>query len=266
MIRNLSYLLLAGSVILGAEVAEAAKSKCEFSQNSTDESTGIRTVQTDWDNLVTIMMGFESEAYGRFSVISRGDQKLLSVRLDAIDYVPLPAEFAIHGDPTWDPAHRDFLDGLLGDTVVVPKGSSLRLDLDDQTSLQLTTTDHQRVRTNYAKPGQSPNANTSQQKLAKGVMGFLAKKAFDADEVTEEVSPHYTVTTKMVIEYPIDSASEAILNRASVTSMRIEARDRYYTLGWTSTKDKVFSWNRKSYLKIRDALQCVNNEIGQGGS
>ena len=72
--------------------------------------------------------------------------------------------------------------------------------------------------------------------------------------------------TRVVLEYPIDSASESILNRASVTSMRIESRDRYYTLGWRSTKDQVFSWSKKSYLKIRDALQCVNKEIGQGGS
>ena len=266
MMKNLSYLLLAGTVFFGSEYAAAAKSKCEFSQNTTDASTGVRTVQTDWDHLVTIMMGFESEAYGRVSVISRGDQKLLAVRLDAMEYVPLPAEFAVHADPTWDPAHRDFLDGLLGDAVIFPEGSSLRLDLDDQTSLMLTKTGYQRVRTNYAKPGESPMATTSQQKTAKRVLGFLAKQAFDADEVTEEVSPHYTVTTKVVLEYPLDSASESILRRASVTSMRIESRDRYYTLGWRSTKDQVFSWNSKSYLKIRDALQCVNKEIGQGGS
>ncbi len=264
--KNLSCLLLAGTVLFGSEYAVAAKSRCDFSQNSTDASTGVRTVQTDWDALVTIMMGFESEAYGSFSVIYRGDQKLLAVRLDAMDYVPMPAEFAVHADPTWDSAHRDFLDGLLGDAVIFPEGSSLRLDLDDQTSVELTKTDYQRVRTNYARPGESPKARTTQQKVAKGVMGFLAKKALGADEVTEELSPHYTVMTNVVLEYPIDSASEAILNRASVTSMRIESRDRYYTLGWRSTKDQVFSWNRKSYLKIRDALQCVNKEIGQGGS
>ena len=265
MMKNLSYLLLAGTVLFGSEVAVAAKYKCEFSQDSTDESTGVRTVQTDWDHLVTIVMGEESEAYGKVSVISRGNQKLLAVRLDAIDYVPMPAKFAAHGDPTWDPAHRDFLDGLLGDVVIFPEGSSLRLDLDDQTSLMLATTGHQRVRTNYVKPGESLTARTSDQKLAKSVMGFLAKAA-GGDDVTEDVSPHYTITTKVILEYPIDSASEVILNRATVTSMRIESRDRYYTLGWTSTKDKVFSWNRKSYLKIRDALQCVNKEIGQGGS
>lgn len=264
--KNLSCLLLAGTVLFGSEYAVAAKSKCDFSQNSTDASTGVRTVQTDWDPLVTITMGSESEAYGSFSVISRGDQKLLAVRLDAMDYVPMPAEFAVHEDPTWDPAHRDFLDGLLGDAVIFPEGLSLRLDLDDQTSLELTKTDYQRVRTNYARPGESPKARTGQQKIAKGVMGFLAKRAFGADEVTEELSPHYTVMTRVVLEYPIDSASEKILSRASVTSMRIESRDRYYTLGWRSTKDQVFSWNKKSYLKIRDALQCVNKEIGQGGS
>jgi hypothetical protein len=251
-------------VLAGPCAAFAAK--CEFSSNATDPETGVRLVQTDWDDLVTIVMGAESEAYGKVSVISRGDQKLLAVRLDAMDYVPLPAELAVHADPTWDPAHRDFLDDLLGDTVIIPEGSSLRLDLDDQTSLELTTIDHQRVRTNYAKPGESPTARTSEQKVAKSVMGFLAKKAMGADEVTDEFSPHYTVMSKVVLEYPIDSASEAILNRASVTSMRIESRDRYYTLGWTSTMDQVFSWNKKSYLKIRDALQCVNQEIGQGGS
>ncbi|MFZ9023042.1 MAG: hypothetical protein ACO2ZA_08140 [Litorivicinaceae bacterium] len=264
--KSLVYLLLAGTAFLCAENAEAAKSKCDFSRNSTDSSTGIRTVQTEWDPLVTIIMGAESEAYASFSVISRGDQKILAVRLDAMDHVPLPAEFAVHEDPTWDPAHRDFLDGLLGDTVIFPEGSSLRLDLDDQTSVKLTKTDYQRVRTNYAKPGESLTARTSQQKVAKGVMGFLAKQALGADEVTEEVSPHYTVMAKAVLEYPIDSESETILSKAAVTTMRVESRDRYYTLGWTSAKDQVFSWNKKSYFKIRDALQCVNKEMGQVGS
>jgi len=44
--------------------------------------------------------------------------------------------------------------------------------------------------------------------------------------------------------------------------MRIEARDRYYTLGYRTSRNFV-GWNSKSYPKIRAALQCVDNAARQ---
>lgn len=271
--KKLGCLIFVAAALSGPEFTYAAKSKCDFSQNTVDAATGEKIVQTKYDSLVTIMGGFESEAYGSVSVASRGGQKFLMLKLDAMDYHALPAEFAQHEDPTWDPAHRDFLDSLLGDAAVFPVGSSIRLDLDDQSSITLKTAKHLRVRTHYANPGEDPRARGTQQKVAKKLGGFLGKalsKAMEKqgfEEVEEDnTSPHYTVMIKAYIEYPIDAEAEAILNRAAVTSMRIESRDRYFRLGWRSTKDQLFSWYKGSYFKVRDALQCVNAETGQGAS
>jgi hypothetical protein len=259
--------VVAAVILTTADFAYAAKSKCDFSQNTVDSTSGSKVVQTDFDDLVTKLAFGESEAYGAVSVLARGDQKFLLVALEGKDYYPLPEEFAQHEDPTWDPAHRDFLDGLLGDVVAFPVGSSIRLDLDDRSSVILKNAKHRRVRTNYANPGEAASMKGTQKKSTK-LFGKLLKAAAESagGETIVETSPHYTVTFNIVLEYPIDGEAEAILNQAAVTSMRIESRDRYYRLGWRSTKDQLFSWNKKSYFNVRDALQCVNAATGQGES
>lgn len=261
--KNLTALVLIASALVNSGSAHAAKkSKCEFTKNTVNETTGERFIQTDFDPVLTRMSMTETDTIGSIAVILTGGQKYLAVRLDLMDYYALPDHLAGLEDPSWDPTYRDFLDGLLGDATIFPDSSTARLDLDDQTSLVLTRDRHLRVRTHYALPGQNPYKRDGTQKKAKKLIGFLAK-AMDADiEVESDVSRHYAVSTNVILKYPLDAEAEAILKRAAVTGMRIEARDRYYTMGYLTTR-KFVGWNTKSYPKIRAAMQCVDNAARQ---
>ncbi len=266
--KHLFGMALLATLALSPEFAYAAK--CKFVQNAMDPDSGIYVVQTKWDRLVSIMsvqsIDTELEATGEVSVIGRGDERFLTLRIDTGDYYALPPELTTLPDPTWHPEYRDFLDMLLGDSVIFPAGTSLRIDLDDQTSVVLRTTEHRRIRADYTLPGHMPEARNNSEKAAKGLVGFLGKviektaekQGFEADETTEG-SRNYLVRSTAVLEFPLDDESADILSRAAVTSMRVESRDRYYTLGLWKTQDSVVTWGKKSYDKVRNAMQCVNN-------
>jgi len=258
--NKLKTLVLIASVLANSGMAYAAK--CEFTRNTVDDTTGEKFIQTDFDPVVTRMSAGESEANGSIAVILTGGQKYLAVRLDIMDIYPLPDHLAVLEDPSWDPSYRDFLDSLLGDATIFPDGSTARLDLDDQTSLVLTRDRHLRVRTHYALPGQDPYQRDKKQAKTQKLIGFLAKAMNEDIDVKSVVSSHYAVSTNVILKYALDAEADAILKRAPVTSMRIEARDRYYTMGWRSTR-QVVGWNPKSYMKISDAMQCVDQAAEQ---
>jgi len=261
--KTLPILILIAAALGNSGLAYAAKSKCEFSQNTVDDSTGERTIQTEFDTVTTAMSTGESEANGAISVLMTGGQKYLAIKFDATEHFRLPDEFAGHEDPNWDPAYRDFLDDLLGDTAIFPVGSTARLDLDDQTSVTLARDEHLRVRTHYAEPGQSVSSRDGKTESAKKLVGFLAKMASTDVDVNSDASRHYTVATKAVLKYPIDAEAEDLLRRAVVTGIRIEARDRYYAMTWRSTSRQIVGWSDKSYLKIRDAMHCIDEAAGR---
>jgi hypothetical protein len=212
--------------------------------------------------------GSEAKSLGNVAVLARDDAKFLVFQLMTGDYHAMPEQFAALEDPTWDPDHRDFLDTLLGDSVIFPAKSSLRLTLDDRSTVVLHTASHRRVRADYTVPGAVPGARGSTEKTAKKLGGFLAKALAasgageDGWEVVEDTSPHYLVRATARLEYPLDAETEALLKRAAVISARIEARDRYYTLGRPSTQ-YVTTWSKKSIYKIRDAITCVDKTVNR---
>ena len=122
--KTLPILFLIAATFSNSGLAYAAKSKCELSQNTVDDSTGERTIQTEFDTVITSMSMGESEAIGAISALSEGGQKYLEIKFDATEHFRLPEEFAGHEDPSWDPAYRGFLDDLLGDTAIFPAGST----------------------------------------------------------------------------------------------------------------------------------------------
>lgn len=255
--KHLSRFIVMAAVLINPVVTHAAK--CELSVNRVDETTGERILETKFDAVITSLSFRPSEANGSIAVRYEGGRRYLAVRFDAIDHFPLPPHLAVHPDPSWDPTYRDFLDSLLGDTAIFPAGSTVRLDLDDQTSVTLATEKHLRVRTHYALPGKSVSERTrsgSTKKLA----GFLAKVAGAGSTTSGDASRYYSVGTKATILYPIDAEAENILSRASVISLRLESRDRYYDLAYRTTREFV-GWSGKSYLKIRDAMQCIDQAV-----
>jgi len=144
----------------------------------------------------------------------------------------------------------------------------LRLTLDDRSTVVLHTADHRRIRADYTVPGAVPGARGSTEKTAKKLGGFLAKELEKAaaedgwESVEEEASSHYLVRATARLEYPLDAETEALLKRAGVISARLEARDRYYTLGRPNSQ-YVTAWSKKSNYKIRDALKCVDNAVAR---
>ncbi len=261
---------LAVAMLCGSQFADAKA--CKVKTGSVDSTTGAKLVYTEYDKLVTMFnMGVDNNgalSLGSVSVLARDNEKFLVFQLKTGDYHAMPEQFAALKDPTWDPDHRDFLDMLLGDSVIFPAGSSLRLTLDDRSTVVLHTANHRRVRADFTVPGGDPSASGTEEKVVKKFGGFLAKvleKAAAKDGwemVEEETSPHYLVRATSRLEYPLDAETEALLKRAGVISARIEARDRYYTLGWRNTQN-VTAWSNKSNYKIRDALNCVDNAVAR---
>jgi hypothetical protein len=253
--RTLIGLLAIAVIVANSESASAAD-KCDFSMNSIDDATGERVIQTEFDKVITSMSFAPSEATGAISILSKGGQKYLAIKFEAIDHFPLPSDIAAVEDPNWHPDYLAFHDSLLGDTAIYPQGSTVRLDLDDQTSISLAMEQHRRVRTHYAEPGGSVSSRNSSTKTAKKLVGFLAKMA-SADVSTDgDASRYHSVGTNTVLQYPIDAESEELLKRALVVGMRVEARDRYYVMGYKTTRGFV-GWSDKSYEKIRNAINCV---------
>ena len=266
--KNLISLGLAIAMLCGSQYADAKG--CKVKTGSVDSATGANVVYTEWDKLVTLFNvgvdGTSAKSLGNVAVLARGDAKFLVFQLKTGDYHAMPEQFAALEDPTWDPDHRDFLDTLLGDSVIFPAESSLRLTLDDRSTVVLHTASHRRIRADYTVPGAVPGARGGTEKTVKKLGGFLAKalaaSGDDGWEVEEETSPHYLVRATARVEYPLDAETEALLKRAGVISARLEARDRYYTLGRPNTQF-VTTWSNKSIYKIRDALNCVENAVAR---
>lgn len=265
-------------MLFGVPLADAAV--CKYQTQSVDPVSNEKFVQTKWDKVATMFSGGKS--IGSIAAIARGDERYLAVKIGVIDYYPFPDELRAEAVATMNEKtlkkyrkrgavgqykaeikqlerppenqnYRDFLDFLLGESLIIPAGSTLRLTLDDNSTIMLSTTERIRERANYTQP--------YKEKKMKGFGGFLAKAAsaaLDAETGAESVvSPDYMVDGYISIDYLLDAEALDLLSRAAVTSLRVEARNKYYTLGTRSTQYETVRWSKKSNLKIQNALKCV---------
>ncbi len=264
-------------VLFGMQFADAANS-CKYQKQSVDPVTNEKFAQTKWDKVATMSSGGKS--IGSVSAIAKGDARYLAVRIGVIDYFPFPDELTAAAVATMDEdelkdyerkgaakrfraeieqlegppenqEYRDFLDFLLGESLIIPVGSTVRLTLDDQSTLTLATTERIRERANYTQPYKA--------KKMKGFGGFLAKAAASAAGAESVVSSEYMVDGYISINYLLDAQALDVLSRAAVISLRVEARDSYYTLGKRNTQYETVSWSKKSNFKIKNALKCVES-------
>lgn len=261
-------------ILFGIPLADAAS--CKYQTQSVDPVTNEKFVQTKWDKVATMFSGGKS--IGSISAIARGDERYLAVKIGVLDYYPFPDELRAEAVATMNEKtlkkyrkrgavgqykaeikqlerppenqnYRDFLDFLLGESLIIPAGSTLRLTLDDNSTLMLSTTERIRERANYTQP--------YKEKKMKGFGGFLAKAASAALDAETVVSSDYMVDGYISIDYLLDTEALDLLSRAAVTSLRVEARNKYYTLGTRSTQYETVRWSKKSNLKIQNALKCV---------
>jgi len=275
IMKQFLFALCAIPLILGTQTASAASS-CKFQKKSVDPVTNEKLVQTKWDKVATMFSGAKN--IGSVSAIAKGDERYLAVKIGVIDYFPLPDELTaaavtmmdedelddyedmgaakrfraeieqLEGPPEHQ-GYRDFLDFLLGESLIIPVGSTVRLTLGDQSTLTLATTERIRERANYTQPHKA--------KKMKGFGGFLANAAAKAAGAESVVSSDYMVDGYVSINYLLGAEAFDLLSRSTVTSLRVEARDSYYTLGKRNNQYETVTWSKKSNLKIQNALKCV---------
>lgn len=272
--KKLFITLLTASVFFGMQFANAAA--CKYQEQSVDPVTNEKYRQTAWDKVASGYSGTKN--VGSISAIAKGDERYLAVKIGVADFYPFPDELRQEAvslmdektlekyekmgtakrfrtevehleGPIENQDYRDFLDFLLGESLLIPKGSTLELRLDDQSTLVLTTEERIRERANYTEP--------FEEKKMRGFGALMASVAASAVGAEITVSAEYMVDGYMSILYPLNAKALDQLSRAAVTSLRVEARDRYYTLGKRNSRYETVIWSKKSNLKIRNALKCV---------
>ncbi len=276
--KQLFFVLYLAPMLFALQEAEAAA--CKFQAERVNPLTNETFRQTEWDTVASIFSAENSS--GSISAIAHGDKTYLAVRFDVIDYYTFPediraeavammdeddlkdyekmgsakrfkAEIKQLERPPENQNYRDFLDFLLGESLFVPEGATLRLSLADQSTLVLVNGERIRERANYTQP--------FKEKEGRGGSGLFAKMAsvaLDASVGGETVvSPDYMIDGTVSVPYLLDAEALELLSHAEVSSMRIEGRDKYYTLGTRSSRYETLQWSAKSNGKIRDALKCV---------
>ncbi|MCH9027643.1 MAG: hypothetical protein IIA05_11085 [Proteobacteria bacterium] len=248
-------------LLLGTQLGYAASASCKYQAEGLDPATNEKIIQTKWDRLTT-MFGDTKTSQGFVSAISAGDAKYLGIKLKIVDYYAFPflTPYSMKylsgpkkAPPADDPRYLDFLDMLLGDSLIVPEGSTLRITMADRSTMVLTSSEHVRARGNYTDPFQKRRSK-------KGLGGFLKKvaaAAIDAEiEGEDVVNRNFLVEATAVMRYGLDDEALAVLRKSAITSMRVETRDRYYALGLRNRFENV-EWGKKSRVKVQKALQCV---------
>ena len=276
--KKLFFVLYLVPMLFAFQAAQAAS--CKLQTQRVDPVTGDEFRQTEWETVASIFSAENSS--GSISIVADGDKRYLAVRFDVIDYYTFPDQLRAEAVATMDEktlkkyekkgaekrfkaeikqlegppenqSYRDFLDFLLGESLFVPEGAALRLTLGDQSTLVLSTSERTRERANYTEP--------FKEKTGRGATGLFAKMAsaaLDASVGGETVvSPDYMIDGTISVPYLLDAEALDLLSRAAVTSMRIEGRDKYYTLGTRSTRYETLQWSAKSNGKIQDALKCA---------
>jgi hypothetical protein len=276
--KKFFFVLCLIPMLFAFQAAEAAK--CKFQAQRVDPVTGEAFRQTNWDTVASIFSAENSS--GSISAIADGDKRFLAVRFDVIDYYTFPDQLRAEAVATMDEDalekyqkkgavkrfkaeieqlegppenqnYRDFLDFLLGESLFVPAGATLRLTLGDQSTLVLSTSERTRERANYTEPYKEKKGRG-----ASGLFAKIASAALDASVGGETVvSPDYMIDGTVSVPYLLDAEALGLLSSATVTSMRIEGRDKYYTLGTRNTRYETLQWSAKSNNKIQDALKCV---------
>ena len=139
--------LCTAPMLFGMQLADAAS--CKYQTQSVDPVTNEKYTQTKWDKVATMFSGGDS--IGSISAIAKGDERYLAVRIGVIDYFPFPDELRAEAVATMDEDtledyedmgpvqryeaeieqlegppenqnYRDFLDFLLGESLIIPAG------------------------------------------------------------------------------------------------------------------------------------------------
>ena len=132
---------LIAMVVLGLSTGANAE-KCKYAANEVDPFTGVKTLQTKWDQLTSTWMADSREVDGWISVRAVDGNATLWVKLDySIKTLKEPAF------------------GSLRDAIVIQEGAPLLILMADDSIIELAAT-HEVRKDAYSVPPWEQNADT----------------------------------------------------------------------------------------------------------
>ena len=216
--------LLGGGLVLAAE--------CKFSTTSTDPATGAPRIATKFVGVATMM----AENFGAVQGVSIGDKKFLAMRLRAKNVFPIPPELNIdlaessktYKTGRYDPRLNQVLNRLKQDAAFAPKGSSLRLTLEDRSVIVLRSDADSRARSKGLKPQSDGNDGEN-----------------------------FVLLSEVIAQYPLDETMIKALTSRLVTSIRMETADRYYEFASRMNSQYPLTIGKKNGKQLQEALNCA---------
>jgi len=234
--RKIIFLILAAQLMPGTSLAQDAE--CAFAEEVIDPATSVKTISTRWWPMTSVIAPVKGAIRG----VSQGDSKFLAVRMTAHTFYPLPADLDISAEDTelitkhgkYDARLNPFIEKLQNESFFVPGGSTLRITLEDQTTVVVRTVADYKVRSNVDRPRWNSNG-----------------------------SSHFRVRVTAEPRYLLDTEALHVLTAKPAINMRLESQDRYYTFGhrqpFASRHPFMtpLSWSEKTNLTIQKAINCV---------
>jgi hypothetical protein len=205
-------------ILLSGTTASAA---CEFREESLDPDTGEKSAKTTWQRMTRKN---PAQPLGSVSGMAAGEQVFLGFKAQTVDYFYPPAYSA--DDPERRAKLSEWESGIRQDALLVEAGSTLRISFADFTSLKLMSV------ADVASQGIS---------TAPGAAVHVAGAGKNA-------TSNYRVDTVAELVYALDPDDLEILTSKVATRMRIESRDRYYSMNPTE---------KNAHQILQDALKCV---------
>jgi len=229
-LRNSIHGVLTVLCLLCCGIASAAE--CTFESHSTDPETGVSRHATKYVGISTMM----AKNFGSMQAVAVGHDKFLGMRLRAKNSFPIPPELGIDLSKSnyefrtgrYDPRLDSVLKHLEQEAAVVPKGSTLRLTLEDRSVIVLRSTDYRKTRSQGWKPQSDGNDGSN-----------------------------FLILSEVHAQYPLDEVMINALTSRMVTGIRMETADRYYEFASRMNIQYPLTIGKKNGKQLQEALNCV---------
>ena len=223
-------LIIAAAVLPGATIAQNAT--CQYDEESVDPVTNVTTIKTKLRPVTSVWQSNKGSIRG----ISRGDEKFLGIQFSAHTHYPFPADLDISFEETelitqggkYDARLNPFIEKLEKETFFVPSGSTLRVTLEDRTTVFLKTIEDFALRSRVDRPRWNSNG-----------------------------TPHFRVRVTADLQYALDARALAVLMAKPAINMRVEIGGQYYGFGDRRQVWDPLTWSPKANHAIQEVLNCV---------
>lgn len=232
--KGIMLAAVAAFLLPGIAIAQAGT--CEYAPESVNPDTDEKIVATNWQPIKQGDGSGMSFRRGDVRGISEGDTTYLGVKMGVWQYHPIPPELGIKLEDTniitkkgkFDPKLKPFVETLENLPYVIPKGSALRITLEDRTTLVVRT---------------SEDFST---------LGEVTMPQWDDNKTSE-----YRVIYRVMPRYVLDADAIALLGDNLVDSLRMELPNRYFYFGHRNLiwDDRVIS--KKTMATVQGVLKCV---------